>query len=528
MSASPRTGYSLARIVGAVLLASAAAGCSSDATRFSTLLGDKDNLTTNSVPRRHITGFDGKAPVPDSAVAANGAAGQLPPVSQDYNTRGQAMSQPMPGRSGAYDPIRTSTTSPSAARDASMAAPVQRAELAAPMPAAANSPERSAALSQPLPGRQDGGQLGAAPQPLRAPQSAAATGAQPGAVRVTLARGETVTTLSRRYGISEQAILKANGMKSGAEAATGQSIIIPGATAPSVAQAAAQPGTLAAPGNVPLPRQAPGDQRVAVLPGSAASTGRDKQVIDPNAKPAPNAGKSGATYVVKPGDTIAKIAHETGTPINALKAANGLNAQPIKVGQVLKLPAGGRGMVAQAPADTLKTGTVPPQKAEAPKAQTAPHAAAQQPAAQPARDSVTEVASASKDEAPESTGIGKYRWPARGAVIAGYGENVEGKRNDGIDISVPQGTAIKAAENGVVIYAGNGLKELGNTVLVRHDDGTVTVYGHADSLAVARGQKVQRGQQLATSGMSGSAKRPMLHFEVRKNATPVNPMGFLE
>ena len=64
---------------------------------------------------------------------------------------------------------------------------------------------------------------------------------------------------------------------------------------------------------------------------------------------------------------------------------------------------------------------------------------------------------------------------------------------------MPQGTPIKAAENGVVIYAGNGLKELGNTVLLRHDDGTVTVYGHADALSVARGQKVQRGQTLGGS-----------------------------
>jgi murein DD-endopeptidase MepM/ murein hydrolase activator NlpD len=130
--------------------------------------------------------------------------------------------------------------------------------------------------------------------------------------------------------------------------------------------------------------------------------------------------------------------------------------------------------------------------------------------------------------APESTGIGKYRWPVRGQVIASYGANVNGNRNDGIDISVPQGTPIKAAENGVVIYAGNGLKELGNTVLVRHDDGTVTVYGNADTLSVTRGQKIQRGQTVAVSGMSGDVKQPQVHFEVRKDASPVNPMTFLE
>ena len=129
---------------------------------------------------------------------------------------------------------------------------------------------------------------------------------------------------------------------------------------------------------------------------------------------------------------------------------------------------------------------------------------------------------------PESTGIGKYRWPVRGAVINNFGDNVEGTRNDGINISVPEGTPIKAAENGVVIYSGNGLKQLGNTVLVRHDDGKVTVYGNASKLEVQRGQKIQRGQTVAISGMSGNAKLPQVHFEVRKDATPVNPSSFLE
>ena len=80
----------------------------------------------------------------------------------------------------------------------------------------------------------------------------------------------------------------------------------------------------------------------------------------------------------------------------------------------------------------------------------------------------------------------------------------------------------------MVIYSGDGLKEYGNTVLVRHDDGLVTVYAHASDLKVNRGDKVKRGQTIASSGMSGNAKTPRLHFEVRKNATPVNPSDFLE
>ena len=93
---------------------------------------------------------------------------------------------------------------------------------------------------------------------------------------------------------------------------------------------------------------------------------------------------------------------------------------------------------------------------------------------------------------------------------------------------MPTGTPIKAAENGVVIYAGDGLKEFGNTVLVRHEDGLVTVYGHAGEIKVQRGQKVRRGEDIALAGMSGSAETPKLHFEVRKDSAPVNPVGFLE
>ena len=86
------------------------------------------------------------------------------------------------------------------------------------------------------------------------------------------------------------------------------------------------------------------------------------------------------------------------------------------------------------------------------------------------------------------------RWPVRGRVISGFGA---ARQEDGIDIAVPEGTPVKAAENGVVIYAGDGLKEFGNTVLVRHENGLVTVYGHASQIEVQRGEKVKRGQEIA-------------------------------
>lgn len=507
----------VARILVAMLLASAATGCSSDASRFSSVFST-DNISTASIPRRSVV----EQPVPSATIGGGQVASQ-----PDYTNRQQAMSQPYPSQPG-YQPS-------SVARGAATPVSVQRAELAAPTgagPATDKAAERAAALAQPFPAAPSGQQTAVLARPtagddLTTGSTAAQNGWSTGkaAARVTLRPGETIASLSKRYGVPEREILRANGLTHSSDAAAGQLVIIPNLSGQTnAARAAANASGLPDGSGKPMLPQSP-EQNVAVLP--TVPTSRDKSQAPASSatgKAVAGAGEGAApgTYVVKPGDSLNKIAKATGTPIDKLKAANGLTSANIRVGQALKIPAGGAAaQTASAPAtDPLKTATIPAAKSDkAPAGYKAPAAT----------QSVSEVASVdTKESAPEATGIGKYRWPVRGAVVAGYGANVEGKRNDGIDISVPAGTPVKAAENGVVIYAGNGLKELGNTVLVRHDDGTVTVYGHADALSVQRGQKVQRGQQLATSGMSGNVKRPMLHFEVRKDATPVNPMTFLE
>ncbi len=520
MSVSPKSGMPVARMVAAVLLASVATGCSSDATRFSNIFSSDDSLITNSVPKRHITGLNG-APMPNGNVATGGVA------QPDYNSRQQAMNQPYPDNGSA---------NASSARMASAPISVQRSELSAPQGAGGQS-DRATAMAQPFPSSQTSRVPPADADDLTTGTTPRATAQRPpsGAPqRVILARGESIATLSRRYGISEKEILKVNGMPSAASAIVGQEIIIPGnGVQGNVARAAAGNAGVADRGNGPQPLRAP-DERVAVLPNAPQSRDKSQAALGDNDKPVNGQGKpqpgAVATYEVKSGDTLSKVARANGVSVDALKAANGITATgSIRIGQKLKLP---NGKPATAEDATLKTASIPsPVKTTEPKTQpVAPYKAPVAAVAEPEKGSVTEASASSdpKEVAPEATGIGKYRWPVRGAVISGYGSNVEGKRNDGIDISVPSGTAIKAAENGVVIYAGNGLKELGNTVLVRHDDGTVTVYGHADALSVTRGQKVQRGQTVATSGMSGNVKRPMLHFEVRKDATPVNPMTFLE
>jgi murein DD-endopeptidase MepM/ murein hydrolase activator NlpD len=119
-----------------------------------------------------------------------------------------------------------------------------------------------------------------------------------------------------------------------------------------------------------------------------------------------------------------------------------------------------------------------------------------------------------------------FRWPVHGRVIARFGQSPNGQ-NDGIDVAVPQGTPVKAAEDGVVAYAGNELKGYGNLVLIRHGNGYVTAYAHASEILVKRGESVKRGQVIAKSGETGSVKAPELHFEIRKGATPVDPTEFL-
>ncbi|MGV8937107.1 MAG: peptidoglycan DD-metalloendopeptidase family protein [Allorhizobium sp.] len=507
MSVSPKSGLPVARVLAAALLASVVTGCSSDATRFSSIFTNDDTLVTNSVQKRQITGLNNGAPIPGADVSRSGV------VQPDYSNRQQALNQPYPAA--------PSQAGASPARMAAAPVSVQRNTLSAPQ-----SDDRNVAMAQPFPtARSNATRVD--PDMVTTGSNANSTGNRLSASapqRVTLARGESIATLSRRYGISEQEILKANGMPNSASAIIGQEIIIPGHGPQSNAARASADGVrLQDQGNVPVPKRQP-EQRVAVLPGTTQLRDKSQIAATPNSKATTGQGKpqpdTAATYEVKPGDSLSKVARTTGVSIDALKAANGLSSGGIRIGQKLKLPTGAAGAT-----ETLKTASVP--QAAKPEAKTQPVAAYKPPVA---TQTVTEVSAIAdpKEVAPEATGIGKYRWPVRGAVVAGYGANVDGKRNDGIDISVPSGTPIKAAENGVVIYAGNGLKELGNTVLVRHDDGTVTVYGHADALSVARGQKVQRGQTVATSGMSGNIKRPMLHFEVRKNATPVNPMTFLE
>ena len=122
----------------------------------------------------------------------------------------------------------------------------------------------------------------------------------------------------------------------------------------------------------------------------------------------------------------------------------------------------------------------------------------------------------------------KFSWPVRGKILSGYGTKSNGLFNDGINISATRGTDVKAAENGVVAYAGNEVKGMGNLVIIQHAGGWMTVYAHMDSMVVQRGTKVTVGQKIGTVGATGKVDTPQLHFEIRKGTKAYNPSVYLK
>jgi murein DD-endopeptidase MepM/ murein hydrolase activator NlpD len=120
-----------------------------------------------------------------------------------------------------------------------------------------------------------------------------------------------------------------------------------------------------------------------------------------------------------------------------------------------------------------------------------------------------------------------FRWPVQGRIISEFGTKPDGGHNDGINVAVPIGTSVKAAENGVVAYAGDELKGYGNLVLIRHSNNWVSAYAHNDEILVKRGDQVRRGQVIAKAGRTGQVNQPQLHFELRKGSRPVDPTKYM-
>ena len=307
----------------------------------------------------------------------------------------------------------------------------------------------------------------------QAPQKPAGAWTWDGGSPVTVGTGETIESIARKHGVPVAALMQTNGFTSASAIRPGQRLVIP---------------------------------RYVI--GSA-----------PQTAPARPATATEIVHVAARGENLVGIARHYGVTLPALAKAN--NIQPngkIATGDRLVIPAGGRPLAArQTPAPQIaQPRTVPVGQKVAGATQNV-RMATQAP-------STTDTVAKSAEPAGA---MPSFRWPVRGRVIAGFGANTNGTQNDGINLAVPAGTPVKAADDGVVAYAGNELKGYGNLVLIRHSNGFVSAYAHASELLVKRGDTIKRGQVIAHAGQTGNVSSPQLHFEIRKGSTPVDPTKYL-
>jgi lipoprotein NlpD len=218
-------------------------------------------------------------------------------------------------------------------------------------------------------------------------------------------------------------------------------------------------------------------------------------------------------YVVKRGDTLYSIALEHGSDYREVAQWNNLDdPTKIQVGQQLRIkaPPGQAVQVGTA----RGTGRIESRPLEARPAE--PPVAAQ-PQPQPQAP-----APAPASPAPAAAAAAEFIWPAKGKVIAGFSE----PRSKGIDIDGKPGDPIVAAAAGRVTYIGTGIPGLGKLVVIKHDNGFITVYAHNREILVKEQQAVTRGQRIAELGATDS-DRPKLHFQIRKGSAAVDPMKYL-
>lgn len=335
---------------------------------------------------------------------------------------------------------------------------------------------------------------------------------------IEVQRGDTLYGIARRNGVTVKDLMAANNL-SGANLKPGQQLRMPGGSSASATASNSYDAT-------PSQRvQSAPRREIAVAPANTADWA--------------------GSYTVKTGDSLYRIARQHNVKVADLQSANGItNPAQLKPGATLRVPGEG---AAAAPANIAAASPGAAAAAEATAA--APRAIqsttqptllngskqvaaldegrmTDAPAATDVKPAHTKTAAAATASAPAA--MSRLRWPAKGKILSGFGQRSDGTHNDGVNVAVPQGTEVHAAEDGEVAYAGSELKGYGNLVLVRHDNGWVTAYAHNDTLMVKRGDKVRRGDVIAKAGSTGQVDQPQVHFELRQGSKPVDPLPYLE
>ncbi len=282
--------------------------------------------------------------------------------------------------------------------------------------------------------------------------------------RIEVAKGDTLSSLSRRYDVSVEEIMSANNLPDG-HLHVGQDLIIPGAGRKAI------------------------EAKTHVAPAPVA----DKETKAPAPKDKPDVHVVKTTRIPAPGTSLAEEESQQAAKNDGSKTEGAKD-------------------------DAGKKKDAPPAPVAASNETTGPSAPAL---------STPRVATNEQLPTPDPMSGNSFRWPVKGRIVSAFGTRPDGGHNDGIDLAVPQGTSVMAAENGVVAYAGNELKGYGNLILIRHANTCVSAYAHNDELLVKRGDKVRRGVIIAKAGATGSVTQPQVHFELRKGSRPVDPTKFM-
>lgn len=353
--------------------------------------------------------------------------------------------------------------------------------------------------AQPLPPPRDVPADRAAPAPRARPAASGET--------VEVHAGDTISGIARRHHVSVAALTEVNNLGTNSTIKPGQKLVLP-AGANSTPSAASD-----------TPRAAP-----AKLP--AAKPARTAEASTPS--------NWEGKHTLRSGESIYGIARQYKTTAAELQHVNEISDPArVRVGTVLKVPAGQPGAVPlheadPAPARTART-SVPQASEPATPAGITPGVRMLN---QPERKAALSDRASDADPAPAAEPVLSnavhFPWPARGKVIGTFGKRPDGGNNEGIKIQVPMGTDVRAVEGGKVIYASSEMQTYGNLVLIQHDNGWVSAYGHADRLLVRPEEVVRKGQVIAKSGRSGSADQPQLHFELRQGSRPMDPIAYLD
>ena len=461
-----------------VIVAVIAGGCSADISRFD---GQGYGLTDKS-----------SASIPSQGMRKGEASrlGDVPP--------GDA-----PPVGGTYYPPQANNSQQGSVRMSSLPEPI------APLQPA---PQASRAAS-------------IAPRPI----ASVATQAKPIAAGATIevVQGDTLFGLAKKHTVPVNELMTVNQLTS-PNLKPGQKLVLPASR--SIARAPTP--------QKPIQRAAT-QGRMAALPADAGSAAPSPMLAAASTDWA-------AQHTVKSGDSLYAIARANKISLAQLQQVNGIT-EPTKVkpGTILKVP----GSTSTASLSNMPLAATVSQVAGASAASETPRLVQSpskpviinqaQPLAAPAAQQVAAIDPVEPVEAkiePKSKAVDsvasaggqKFRWPVKGRVIASYGPRSDSTHNDGVNIAVPMGTEVLAAEQGVVAYAGSELKGYGNLILLRHDSGWVTAYAHNEEILVRRGDKVKRGQAIAKAGKTGTVDQPQVHFELRQGQKPIDPTPHME